>query len=254
MILHRIVQHFRKQEWPAIFIEFVIVVFDVFLGMQVNNWGTIRAERASELAFLEAVSDDLRQEADNMRGYIATLNDVSRWGARVGKTLDAQPPCDGDCWQRLVDFFLASQWVNVKADRATYDEIRRTGLPRDRALKAELTRYYGLNEQVMVIFTELPEFRQIVRSIIPANVQDHLWGRCFRAKGRQQYFDENCVASISENEARVVIQMLRTYPETRSSLNYWLSTVSVVKMTLETQVVEAEKTITILDSYIKNHK
>ena len=254
MILRRIVQHFRKQEWTAIVVEFVIVVFGVFLGLQVNNWGTLRAERASELAFLEAVSDDLRQEADNTRGYIATLNDVSRWGAHVTETLDAQQPCNGDCWQRLVDFFLASQWVNVKADRATYDEIRRTGLPRDRTLKAELTRYYGLNDQVMVIFTELPEFREIVRSTIPANVQDHLWRHCFRAKGRQQYFDENCLAAISEDEARVIIQTLRTHPETRSSLNYWLSTVSVVKMTLETQIMEAEKTIAILDAYIKDHK
>jgi hypothetical protein len=254
MILRRVIGHFRKQEWTAIFIDFVIVVLGVFLGMQVNNWNAQRAARANELDFLEAVSDDVRQEADNMRGYIATLNDVSKWGTRAGETLDAQESCDDDCWRSLVDFFLASQWVNVKADRAAYEEIRRTGLPRDRALKAELTRYYGLNEQVMVIFTELPEFREAVRSVIPAVVQDHLWRNCFRAEGRQQYFDENCPAPISENEARAVIEALRADPETRLSLNYWLSTVSVVRMTLKTQVVEAERTISVLASHIKSRK
>jgi hypothetical protein len=254
MILRRVTEHFRKQEWTAILIDLVIVVLGVFLGMQTSDWNAARAARANELAFLEAVSDDLRREADNMRGYIATLNDVSRWGARAGESLDAQESCDDQCWRSLLDFFLASQWVNVKADRAAYEEIRRTGLPSDPALKAELTRYYSLNEQVMVVFTELPEFREIVRSVIPAVVQDHLWRNCFRAEARQQHFDENCSAPISEKEAQAVIDSLRANVETRTSLNYWLSSVSVVRITLEAQMIEAEKTIVVLDNYIKSHK
>jgi hypothetical protein len=254
MILRRVIGHFRKQEWTAIFLDFVIVVLGVFLGMEVSDWNAARAARANEFAFLQAVSDDLRQEIDDTRGYLATLSDVSKWGAQASETLDAQEPCDDDCWRSLVNFFLASQWVNVKADRAAYEEIRRTGLPRDRALKAELVRYYGLNEQVMAIFSELPEFREIVRSLIPAAVQNHLWRNCFRAEGRQQYFEESCRAPISATEARAVIEALRANPETRTALNYWLSTVSVVTMTLETQVVEAEKTLAVLDNYIKSRK
>jgi hypothetical protein len=254
MILRRVIVHFRRQEWTAIFIDFLIVVLGVVLGIQVSNWNDALAARASEFAFLRAVSDDLRLEVEDTRGYIATLNDVIEWGARAGETLKAPESCTIDCWRRLVDFFLASQWVNVRADRAAYEEIRRTGLPRDRALKAELTRYYGLNDQVMTIFAELPQFREIVRSVIPAAVQDHFWRNCFRAEGRQQYFNENCPALLGDDEARAVIAALRANPATSTSLNYWMSTVSVVRITLETQVDEARKTLAVLDDYIETHE
>jgi hypothetical protein len=48
MILRRVIAHFRKQEWTAIFLDFIIVVLGVFIGIQVANWNTARAERAEE--------------------------------------------------------------------------------------------------------------------------------------------------------------------------------------------------------------
>ena len=46
MILRRVIQHFRKQEWTAIGIDFFIVVFGVFMGLQVSNWNETRQEFA----------------------------------------------------------------------------------------------------------------------------------------------------------------------------------------------------------------
>jgi len=37
MLLRRVIQHFRKQEWTAIGIDFLIVVVGVFMGIQVSN-------------------------------------------------------------------------------------------------------------------------------------------------------------------------------------------------------------------------
>ena len=156
MILRRVIAHFRKQEWTAIAIDFLIVVIGVFVGLQVNNWNETRAARDSERTFLEAVRDDLIREADDTAGFLNTLTEVSANGARAIATLDDEEGCEGDCWRRLVDFFLASQWVNVRSDRAVFNEIQRTGLPRDRDLKAVLIRYYGLNDQVVTIFTDPP--------------------------------------------------------------------------------------------------
>ena len=33
MILRRVIAHFRKQEWTAIALDFIIVVLGVFVGM-----------------------------------------------------------------------------------------------------------------------------------------------------------------------------------------------------------------------------
>ncbi|MEX0644258.1 MAG: hypothetical protein WD076_03050 [Parvularculaceae bacterium] len=38
MSLRRVIAHFRKQEWTAIALDFLIVVVGVFVGLQVTNW------------------------------------------------------------------------------------------------------------------------------------------------------------------------------------------------------------------------
>ena len=37
MLLRRVIQHVRQQEWTAIGIDFVIVVMGVFIGLQVQQ-------------------------------------------------------------------------------------------------------------------------------------------------------------------------------------------------------------------------
>jgi hypothetical protein len=67
MILRRIIAHFRKQEWTAITIDFVIVVMGVFIGIQVSNWNEARQERVRDRQALALFIDELRlmqKEAD----------------------------------------------------------------------------------------------------------------------------------------------------------------------------------------------
>jgi hypothetical protein len=59
MILRRVMGHFRKQEWTAIAIDFLIVVFGVFVGLQVNNWNEARKDRKDERFYLTRLQEDL---------------------------------------------------------------------------------------------------------------------------------------------------------------------------------------------------
>jgi hypothetical protein len=77
MILRRIIAHWRKQEWTAIGIDFVIVVVGVFIGIQVANWN----EGQSDKRALEAALDRLRSE---MAANIETMDVVD---AEVRSTL-----------------------------------------------------------------------------------------------------------------------------------------------------------------------
>lgn len=74
MILRRVIQHFLKQEWTAIAIDFVIVVAGVFVGLQVNNWNEGRANDAIAAGHLAEIADDLRSHLDfNVDLYGAAL-------------------------------------------------------------------------------------------------------------------------------------------------------------------------------------
>ena len=76
MILRRVIAQFRKQEWTAIAIDFVIVVLGVFLGLQVSNWNAGRADRASERQYLGQLREDLRLRGD--RPLVVTLHPSDR--------------------------------------------------------------------------------------------------------------------------------------------------------------------------------
>ena len=71
MILRRVIAHFRKQEWTAIAIDFVIVVVGVFIGIQVSNWNEVRRDHAREDVYLGSLAKDIR-------GDIAEIEEIIR--------------------------------------------------------------------------------------------------------------------------------------------------------------------------------
>jgi hypothetical protein len=63
MILQRIAQSLKQQQWTAVLIELVILVLGVFLGFQVSDWADERAARSAEARHLEEIAEDLRADA-----------------------------------------------------------------------------------------------------------------------------------------------------------------------------------------------
>ena len=53
MIVQRLNEAIRSQNWANVFIEFVIVVLGIFVGLQANNWNESRLDRNQERESLE---------------------------------------------------------------------------------------------------------------------------------------------------------------------------------------------------------
>lgn len=60
VILRRITDQVKTQNWVAVGVEFVIVVFGVFVGLQAQDWSTARAERVAEHAAIERLITEYR--------------------------------------------------------------------------------------------------------------------------------------------------------------------------------------------------
>ena len=60
MILRRITEHVKAQNWFAVAIDFVIVVIGVFIGIQVSNWNEARIERAKAAFTIAALRSDFQ--------------------------------------------------------------------------------------------------------------------------------------------------------------------------------------------------
>lgn len=250
MFMRRIANSLRRQEWVTILVEFVLVIVGVLIALQLDQWKDALAENAEEIRLLLAVRDDVEQDILDLENTKVALDSVAEFGAIVISSLD-QGDCADKCWPTLVAFFHASQWMDVQLNKSTYDEVRRAGLPRDASLRSVLARYYALNQQSVRVFSEMPRYRELVRSIIPAAIQEYLWAACFRVDARHQYLIADCESPVSNDEARKVFDELRANAEVKMSLNYWLSTVAIVKSTLDEQITGAESAIRSLNDFIE---
>ena len=59
MILRRLSQSLKDQNWTAIVIEFVLLVAGVFLGIQVANWNEARRDHHRERAYLGRIAAEM---------------------------------------------------------------------------------------------------------------------------------------------------------------------------------------------------
>lgn len=62
MILRRVTQHVKEQNWFAVGVDFLIVVVGVFIGIQVANWNDARADRVAEVGILERLETECQYQ------------------------------------------------------------------------------------------------------------------------------------------------------------------------------------------------
>ncbi|MCL6698135.1 hypothetical protein LZ496_04955 [Sphingomonas sp. NSE70-1] len=75
MILRRLTENLRAQNWTAIAIEFFIVVMGVFIGTQVSNWNQQRLEKREAEQMLVNLAPELHAQMEfftSVRTYYAT--------------------------------------------------------------------------------------------------------------------------------------------------------------------------------------
>lgn len=83
MILRRLSQSFKEQNWMAIVIEFILLVSGVFLGMQVSNWNQERGERAAEIGYLGGLKEDVDYSTGALQRLIISLGAQQSARARL---------------------------------------------------------------------------------------------------------------------------------------------------------------------------
>jgi hypothetical protein len=83
MILRRLSQSLKTQNWTAIWIEFILLVVGVFLGIQVANWNQERGERAAEIGYLGGLKEDVDYSTGALQSLILSLGAQQTARARL---------------------------------------------------------------------------------------------------------------------------------------------------------------------------
>ncbi len=144
MILRRVIAHFRKQEWTAIAIDFVIVVVGVFVGLQVNNWNEAAKDKRAETAYLSQLQKDLRLIDVEARAQV----EFERYQARLaGKTYDfiAQGPSPERVRRINTGLSQLTMRRTLRIESPTFVDLQNSGkmdVIADEALRAEVVSYF----------------------------------------------------------------------------------------------------------------
>jgi len=101
VILRRVIEHVRHQEWTAIWIDLVIVVVGVFIGIQVANWNEARADRTAYEAALERLGAEIDTNLASLDAFDKDIEGSLATGSRALTVL--QSCVDSEESRRIVD-------------------------------------------------------------------------------------------------------------------------------------------------------
>lgn len=194
MILQRMAQSIRRQDWFAVAIEFVIVVSGIFVGLQVTEWNEQRQLRERELNYLERLAEDLAA----MQAEFGEI--MERGGGRHEATLRAfraLEACDaalsepGDFEVALAGYQNHRTAVIIER---TYQEMVASGAlasMADQQISGEIASLFGalVNYKAFVenVRISLPEIDRVLWKTV-----DLSYGLDNRAALRDFDFDTAC--------------------------------------------------------------
>lgn len=150
MLLRRVTQHVKTQNWFAVLVDFVIVVVGVFVGLQVQDWNDARKERLEERELLGRLETETHELLDVLDGELGRLEERAAVLTGVNPVLFSQEPSRAltpdEC--RLV---AGSHVLRRPPDELpVLDEMLETGrlaLLMDPSITANLRGYLVLRER-----------------------------------------------------------------------------------------------------------
>jgi hypothetical protein len=247
MILRRLTENLRLQNWTTIAIELVIVIIGVFVGSQVSDWNQARLEKETTARMLSQLKPELSGEIDyfqSVRRYYQTTHryaDVALagWNGDAGTSDE----------QFVIAAYQASQIYGVGINGQSWslafggDQLRNIDDPTlRRDLAAVLTA-----DSTNILATMQTRYRDDVRLVIPNDIQMEIRERCGDrlmkdAAGVAIFvLPAKCALGLDPAAAAAAARRLRAHPALAGELalhlasaNTYLQDVDIIQLQLET--------------------
>ncbi len=165
MILRRIIQHVRKQEWTAIVIDLLIVVVGVYIGIQAQTWNVARENREIERQYLQSLHDqisnmieDNESRVERGREQLIELSEVGAALEAIGENMELE--------KRHCNSIVSSHiYVGRISVPPTIEELRTTGqlqLIRNSAVRLAIISYSQSIEGYRQLNTDIQSDRMVL--------------------------------------------------------------------------------------------
>jgi hypothetical protein len=179
MILRRITEHLKKQNWTAIGLDLAIVIVGVFIGMQVSNWNQERIEKRETAQLLL----ELRPALQSFTDFFDTAKDYYATSRAYSETAFAgwrgDPKVSDE--QFVIAAYQASQINTFGVNGENWASIFGGDRMRDidsAEVRRGLTNLMTFPYDQIDLATVSTPYREHVRQIIPEDIQDAIRAEC----------------------------------------------------------------------------
>ncbi len=247
MILRSITKHVKDQNWFAVFLDFLIVVVGVFVGIQVSNWNQTRTEHNRANDYLERISTNLKTDVKTYNSRMDFWKQVTDFGLVSLSFAENQEQSNLSGWDLLLSFFQASQTAEFYIENTTYSELTSAGelgLIENVAIRNMIAKYYSAYGNF--VLTERPKYRENIRGFIPIDVQNYIWMNCYSTDTESIQTLLPCQSPISEEKTIEILSEIVTEVELIRQLRYWISTMNIATLISRAQILNAQKLIDLI--------
>ena len=150
MILQRLADAIRTQNWFTVVLEILIVVVGIFIGLQVDGWNEQRKDRGLERRYLERIYNEVVLDIEEF-DYGINLAETRRgMGELLLEALEDSSVVRANPLAFLISVEQAGYTFLPAVNDSTYEELKFSGdlaIIRDEQLRASIAAYYRQIEQ-----------------------------------------------------------------------------------------------------------
>lgn len=250
MILHRLVDSLRNQDWTTVVVEVGIVVLGVFLGIEVANWNEDRQNQARAESYMVRLEADLDAQLamwENAYAYFEQTRKHAQDGldALVG-------PADALGQPFLIDLYQASQERELTGRRATYEELVANGgieYLNNPVLREALSAHYDVSTRWLNVIDNASGYRPILRQLMDHRIQAAIVAGCGDVYVQTRFgivgmrLPESCSVDLPADLVAAEIERLHGNEEILRHLRFQAATLRTRLAAIETAIEGSRNTL-----------
>jgi len=156
MLLRRVMDHIKAQNWTAVGLDFLIVVMGVFIGIQVANFNERRSEAELEGDYLARLAADMEISLTKFSEKAELYKNQKSLSAKLISAIADSSTSNADLVSATESFFSVAWTVpSFNPVDTTFQDLSSTGnlhLIRDSELRAAIISLYAKYSELSNVF------------------------------------------------------------------------------------------------------
>ncbi len=189
MILRRVMQHIKEQNWFAVGLDVIVVIVGIFLGMQVQQWYEERKQSNEEQLIMQRMLEETQSLLSTQTKEIDAILKRAEVLVGANPVLFSQEPIRQLTRRECANVSGSHSYSRPSDELPILDELLETGrfdILQDAILKANLRSYLLIRErgrgfyqeainELFRLHSRFPELI-VVRRMAITSPEDRNWG------------------------------------------------------------------------------